>query len=357
MLKENTPAERLFNGIIRENPTLVIVLGMCPTLAVTTSAMNGIGMGLSTTVVLTLSNLFIALLRKVIPDAIRIPAFIVIIASFVTIVDMLMAGFTPDLYAQLGIYIPLIVVNCIIFGRAEAYASKNAPVAALFDGIGMGLGFTIAITILGAIREFIGAGAVFGHTIGNLPDYMPSIFVMAPGAFLVLAVMITIRAHIINTIEAKKGVRLNVTHTDEEGAVCSGCAFAVNCAGKMRPLEAAAADIKKTVAENKAAGVAVKKASEGAAAVAAAKPEAGKDSTEGAVKAAAEPEKKKAETEAGHVGEKVDEKPGKDAGEGASKAGTEAEKNDSEPAKETAGPAEKDGSAFHAETENKGGES
>ena len=236
-MQENTPMERIYNGIIKENPTLVIVLGMCPTLAVTTSAMNGIGMGLSTTAVLALSNLFISLLRNVIPDEIRIPSFIVIIASFVTIVDMLMQGYTPDLYASLGIYIPLIVVNCIIFGRAEAYAYKNEPIPSLFDGIGMGLGFTCSITLIGFIRELIGSGAVFGHQIGNLSDYMPSIFVMAPGAFMVLATIITVRAAIINNMEAKSGKRLPVTHTDEEGAACSGCAYAARCAGKMQKSE------------------------------------------------------------------------------------------------------------------------
>src|SRR5574344_2174879 len=157
-MKENSPAERIYNGIIKENPTLVIILGMCPTMAITTSAMNGIGMGLSTTVVLALSNLVISLLRNIIPDKIRIPAFIVIIASFVTIVDMLMNGYMPALYAQLGIYIPLIVVNCIIFGRAEAYAYNHKPIASFFDGLGMGLGFTCSITIIGFIRELIGAG-------------------------------------------------------------------------------------------------------------------------------------------------------------------------------------------------------
>ena len=259
-MQENSPAERIYNGIIKENPTLVIVLGMCPTLAVTTSAMNGIGMGLSTTVVLTLSNLFISLFRNIIPDKIRIPAFIVIIASFVTIVDMLMEGFTPALYAQLGIYIPLIVVNCIIFGRAEAYASKANPVSALFDGIGMGLGFTISITIIGFIRELIGAGSIFGTPIGNLSDFMPSIFVMAPGAFMVLATIITIRAYIINRIEEKNGTRLEVVHTDEDGAGCAGCAFKDNCAGKSKKIETAAAAPAVSAAKAAAAAPAAKAA-------------------------------------------------------------------------------------------------
>ena len=249
---ENTPLERLYNGIVKENPTLVIVLGMCPTLAVTTSAMNGIGMGLSTTVVLCLSNLFISLLRNIIPDDIRIPSFIVIIASFVTMVDMLMQAYTPELYKALGIYIPLIVVNCIIFGRAEAYAYKSGPVASFFDGIGMGLGFTLSITVIGFFRELIGSGAVFGHTIGNLPDFAPTIFVMAPGAFMVLACLITVRAAIINHIEAKNGIRLAVTHTDEEGAECSGCAFRENCAGKFLKVEEQM-EANKKAAEAKAA--------------------------------------------------------------------------------------------------------
>ena len=161
-MKANTPAERLVNGIIKENPTFVLVLGMCPTLAVTTSAINGIGMGLTTTVVLAMSNLMISLLRKFIPDGVRMPAFIVVVASFVTIVQMLLQGFIPSLYSALGIYIPLIVVNCIILGRAEAYASKNPPLPSLFDGIGMGLGFTLSITCIGAVRELLGAGQLFG---------------------------------------------------------------------------------------------------------------------------------------------------------------------------------------------------
>ena len=152
----NKIAERLYNGIVKENPTFVLTLGMCPTLAVTTSAKNGLGMGLTTMVVLALSNAFISLLRKVIPDKVRIPAFIVIIASFVTVMELLLEGFLPSLYDALGIYIPLIVVNCIILGRAEAYASKNPVLPSLFDGIGMGLGFTIALTMIGAVRELLG---------------------------------------------------------------------------------------------------------------------------------------------------------------------------------------------------------
>ena len=153
----NSAKERLVNGIVKENPTFVLMLGMCPTLAVTTSAVNGLGMGLTTMVVLALSNVFISLLRNIIPDKVRIPAFIVIIASFVTMVELLLQGFIPFLYDALGIYIPLIVVNCIILGRAEAYAYKNPVIPSLFDGIGMGLGFSVALTCIGAVRELLGA--------------------------------------------------------------------------------------------------------------------------------------------------------------------------------------------------------
>lgn len=189
----NKIGERLYNGIIKENPTLVLMLGMCPTLAVTTSAINGLGMGLTTTVVLALSNAIISLLRKIIPDKVRIPAFIVIIASFVTIVELLLEGFIPSLYSALGLYIPLIVVNCIILGRAESYAYKNPVIPSLFDGLGMGLGFTCSLTIIGLVREIIGAGEAFGFSV--MPDsYIPvSIFVMAPGAFFVLAVLVAIQ--------------------------------------------------------------------------------------------------------------------------------------------------------------------
>ena len=192
-MKQNSISERLINGLIKENPTFVLMLGMCPTLAVTTSAVNGLGMGLTTMVVLALSNMFISLLRKVIPDKVRIPAFIVVIASFVTVVELLLKAFIPFLYAALGLYIPLIVVNCIILGRAEAYASKNDVVSSLFDGIGMGLGFTCALTIIGAVRELLGAGQVFGMNV--MPaSYVPcSIFVLAPGAFFVLAVLTAIQ--------------------------------------------------------------------------------------------------------------------------------------------------------------------
>lgn len=184
----NKFGERLKNGIITENPTFVQILGMCPTLAVTTSATNGLGMGLSTTVILIMSNLMIAMLRKVIPNRVRIPAYIVIIASFVTIIDFLLQAYFPDLSESLGGYIKLIVVNCIILGRAEAYASKNSVASSAFDGLGMGLGFTVGLTVIGMVRELIGAGTFFGLAI---PGYQPiGIFVLSPGAFLVMAFLI-----------------------------------------------------------------------------------------------------------------------------------------------------------------------
>lgn len=186
-LTADRPAERLYNGLVRENPTFVLMLGMCPTLAVTTSAINGLGMGLTTTVVLMLSNLLISCLRKIIPNRVRIPAFIVIIASFVTMVELLLEAYIPSLNKSLGVYIPLIVVNCIILGRAESYAYSHSPVASFFDGLGMGLGFSFALTCIGAVREILGAGSLFGFSL--LPEsFTPiSIFGLAPGAFFVLA--------------------------------------------------------------------------------------------------------------------------------------------------------------------------
>lgn len=218
----NSAKERLINGIIKENPTLVLMLGMCPTLAVTVSAINGLGMGLTTTVVLALSNVFISLLRKVIPDKVRIPAFIVIIASFVTVVELLLQAYIPFLYSALGIYIPLIVVNCIILGRAEAYAYKNPVLPSFFDGLGMGLGFTLALTCIGAIRELIGDGAVFGYHI--MPGwYEPvKIMVLAPGAFFVLAALTAIQNK-VKIAGEKKGKDMS--------KIQSGCSNdCMNCA-------------------------------------------------------------------------------------------------------------------------------
>ena len=192
----NNAGERLYNGLVKENPTFVLMLGMCPTLAVTTSAMNGLGMGLTTMVVLALSNLIISLLRHIIPNRVRIPAFIVIIASFVTAVQLLLQAYIPALNKSLGVYIPLIVVNCIILGRAESYAYSNPVIPSLFDGIGMGLGFTFALTCIGAVRELLGAGEIFGF--GLMPDsFVPiRIFGQAPGAFFVLAALVALQNYV-----------------------------------------------------------------------------------------------------------------------------------------------------------------
>ncbi|WP_434291602.1 electron transport complex subunit RsxE [Clostridium botulinum] len=192
--------ERLKNGIIDENVTFVQVLAMCPTLAVTSSAKNGIGMGLASTVVLMGSNLVISLLRKAIPDKIRIPSFIVVIAGFVTLLQFLMQGFVPALYQSLGIFIPLIVVNCVILGRAEAYASKNGPVSSIFDGLGQGLGFTLSLTVIGMIRELLGAGQLFGHQIMPSSFQPALIMILAPGAFFTLGILMAI----INNRKLKK---------------------------------------------------------------------------------------------------------------------------------------------------------
>lgn len=181
----------VWKGIIKENPTFVLILGMCPTLGTTTSASNGFGMGAATTAVLILSNIVISLVKNFIPDKVRIPAFIVIIASFVTIIQMLMQAYVPSLYASLGVFIPLIVVNCIILGRAEAFASKNGVLDSALDGIGIGLGFTLSLTVIGIIREILGSGAIFGVNLG-ISSYMPLVFVLAPGGFLVLGFLMVL---------------------------------------------------------------------------------------------------------------------------------------------------------------------
>ena len=213
-MKENL--KLLYNGIVKENPSLILMLGMCPTLAVTKSASNGLGMGLSTMAVLVFANLLISLLRKIIPDAVRLPAFIVVVASLVTVVEMVTQAYLPALYESLGLYIPLIVVNCIILGRAEAFASKNGPVASIFDGLGMGLGFTIALVILGFLREFIGAGTAFGVQV--LPESYPGvgIFTSAPGAFLVMAFVVAV----MNKLRVP-------TRANEVVEDCDGCC--ANC--------------------------------------------------------------------------------------------------------------------------------
>ena len=251
--------ERLYNGIIKENPTFVLMLGMCPTLAVTTSAINGLGMGLSTMVVLALSNLMISAMRKIIPDKVRIPAYIVIIATFVTLVELLLHAYVPALHESLGIYISLIVVNCIILGRAESYASKNKMMPSLFDGIGMGLGFTLALTLIGLVREFLGAGTVFGISgpdlygtslpeliVGFINQWLDpnstseavqlwnrlltdeissfspmGIMVMAPGAFFILAILTAIQ----NVIK-EKGKKAGKDVSKIQSGCNSDC---VNC--------------------------------------------------------------------------------------------------------------------------------
>ena len=217
----NKYTERLYNGLIKENPTFVLMLGMCPTLAVTTSAINGVGMGLSTTVVLVLSNMLISMLRKIIPDSVRMPAFIVVVASFVTIVQFLLEGFVPSLYDSLGLYIPLIVVNCIILGRAESYASKNPVLPSIFDGLGMGLGFTVGLTS-------IGAGTLFNYQI--LPDsYQPiTIFILAPGAFFVLACLTALQ-----NVMKKKAIAKGDPNAAKIGcgAGCESCGKRLECGG------------------------------------------------------------------------------------------------------------------------------
>ena len=213
--------ERLYNGLVKENPTFVLMLGMCPTLAVTTSAVNGLGMGLTTMVVLALSNMIISLLRNIIPDRVRIPAFIVIIASFVTVVQLLLEAYLPFLNKALGVYIPLIVVNCIILGRAESYAYSNPVIPSLFDGIGMGLGFTFALTCIGLVRELLGAGQLFGLDI--FPDSVEPIriFGQAPGAFFVLAGLVALQNYVRES--RKKAGK-------EYGKIGSGCTHdCMNC--------------------------------------------------------------------------------------------------------------------------------
>ena len=182
----------LKNGIVDENPTFVQVLGMCPTLAVTTSAVNGLGMGLATTAVLAMSNFAISILRKAIPSKIRIPAYVVVIATFVTIVGMLLKAYVPALDKSLGLFIPLIVVNCIILARAESFASKNNGIASTFDGIGMGLGFTLSLTLLGTVREILGAGSIFGNMLFGEAFKPAIIMILPPGAFLALGMMLAV---------------------------------------------------------------------------------------------------------------------------------------------------------------------
>ena len=239
---KNKYLERIFNGIIKENPTFVIMLGMCPTLATTTSATNGFGMGVATTAVLIFSNLVISALRNVIPDKVRIPGYIVVIATLVTIVELVMQAYVPALYQTLGIYIPLIVVNCIILGRAEAYAAKHTPLLSACDGIGMGIGFTCALTIIGFCRELIGAGTVLGHMV--IPeDFHIGIFVMAPGAFFVLAVLTALQ----NKFKAPSATNLS----KEEKRKRKAEGKAAGCDGNCQSCMLHAEEICDKLAENK----------------------------------------------------------------------------------------------------------
>ena len=215
--ENKTPlVKELTKGLLKENPTLVMLLGMCPTLAVTTQAVNGIGMGLATTFVLLGSNIVISALKKVIPDKVRIPAFIVVIASFVTLIGFLLEGFVPSLYDSLGIYLTLITVNCIIFGRAEMFASKNGIIASAFDAIGMGLGFTMALFLMGSVREILGSGKWMGLTLPVLSDNPMLIFIMPAGGFFTLGMIIAA----VNKLRNKKPPQ-------ELG--CSGCPNAETC--------------------------------------------------------------------------------------------------------------------------------
>ena len=266
------PIKIIKNGIINENPTFVQVIGMCPTLAVTSSAINGIGMGLSTTAVLIFANLFISLLRKVIPDTVRIPCFIVVIATFVTIIEFLLKAYLPALNASLGLYIPLIVVNCLILARAEAFASKNGPVASAFDGIGMGLGFTVGLTCIAIVREFIGSGAFFGMEI--IPeDFHVTIIGLAPGAFFVLACLTALQ----NKFKAPSATNGSVPQSTLAcGGNCASCSGSA-CSSNHSVLEEKKAEELKKAEEAKKA----------AAAAALAKKQAAE-----AAKAAAEAEKK-----------------------------------------------------------------
>lgn len=223
MEKKVSKLSILTKGIIKENPVLVLLLGTCPTLATTSSALNGIGMGISAMVVLICSNIVISLIRKIVPDNVRIPCYIVVIAGFVTVVQLMLQAFVPALYASLGLFIPLIVVNCIILGRAEMFASKNNPLDSALDGIGMGLGFTLALGCMGTIREFLGSGTLFGHEV--LTNVIPGmgIFNLAPGGFFTFAILVATVNHFSKGKALKK---------KEFG--CDGCAMAAMCGGARK---------------------------------------------------------------------------------------------------------------------------
>lgn len=226
MEKKTSKLSILTKGIIKENPVLVLLLGTCPTLATTSSAINGIGMGVSAMAVLVCSNIVISLLRKIIPDKVRIPCYIVVIAGFVTVVQLMLQAFVPSLYASLGLFIPLIVVNCIILGRAEMFASKNNPIDSALDGIGMGIGFTLALACMGLIREFFGGGTLFGIEV--LTDIVPGmgIFNLAPGGFFVFAILIAA----VNYFTKGRGLK-------KKDFGCEGCAMSATCGGARKENE------------------------------------------------------------------------------------------------------------------------
>ena len=228
-MKTNSPVERLYNGIVKENPTFVMMIGMCPTLAVTTSVINGVGMGLTTTVILTLSNLMISALRRFIPDGVRMPAYIGVVASFVTIVEFLLKAYIPSLNDALGIYIPLIVVNCIILGRAEAYAGKHPVLPSIFDGLGMGLGFTLGLLAIGAFRELLGSGTLCGFQVRPAGDEPVNIFVMAPGAFFVLALLTAF----LNKMRSRRPGTARRRDCTEGCGNCGSCGE-LSCNGRER---------------------------------------------------------------------------------------------------------------------------
>ncbi len=213
----------LTNGIIKENPVLVLVLGTCPTLATTTSAINAVGMGIAATVVLIFSNLFISLLKNIIPDKVRIPCYIVVIAGFVTIVEMVVHAYALDLYNALGVFLPLIVVNCIIFGRAEMFASKNSPIDSVLDGVGMGLGFTLTLFMMGGIRELLGSGSIFGIQVWDSPI---GIFSQAPGGFIVFGCLVAL----VGVITKGKAIK-------KKDFSCEGCPSAAFCGQAQLPVK------------------------------------------------------------------------------------------------------------------------
>ena len=213
----------LTNGIIKENPVLVLVLGTCPTLATTTSAINAVGMGIAATVVLIFSNLFISLLKNIIPDKVRIPCYIVVIAGFVTIVEMVVHAYALDLYNALGVFLPLIVVNCIIFGRAEMFASKNSPIDSILDGVGMGLGFTLTLFMMGGIRELLGSGSIFGIQVWDSPI---GIFSQAPGGFIVFGCLVAL----VGVITKGKAIK-------KKDFSCEGCPSAAFCGQAQLPVK------------------------------------------------------------------------------------------------------------------------